>query len=156
MNTHFSKGYCKDSSYTGNIIEKREGTGRSDRNNMGFAAKPIRKARETYWMRELGIFFPYGLNNRIGDEFKTDNKHINVATKFSSLPRKHTRANRGKNHKGATLLLPQQFLNDLNHVLNTSIKDDPNFIRILISKMKKSYLKISHELLSTKLCDSPP
>ena len=127
MNTHFSKGYCKDSSYAVNIIEKLEGTGHTDRNTMDFAAKLIRKARETYWMHELQNIFPYGLNNRIGDEFKTDNKHINVSVKFSSLPRKHIRTNRGKNHKGFPLLLPQQFLNDLNHMLNTSIKDAPNF-----------------------------
>ena len=123
LNTHFSKG----SSHTVNIIEKIEGTGRTDRNTMDFAAKPIRKARETYWMHELRTIFPYGLlNDRIGDEFKTDNKHINVAAKFSSLPRKHSRANRGKNHKGAPLLLPQQFLNTLNHMLTTNIKDPPN------------------------------
>ena len=30
LNIHFSKGYCKDSSYTPNIIEKREGTGRAE------------------------------------------------------------------------------------------------------------------------------
>ena len=103
---------------------------------MDFAAKPIRKARETYWMHELQTIFPYGFNDRIGDKLKTDNKHINVATKFSSLSRKHIRANRGKNHKGASLLLPQQFLNELNHMLNASIKDAPNFIRISISSMK--------------------
>ena len=40
-------------------------------------------------------------------------------------------------------------------MLNTSIKVAPNFIRISISSMKKSYLKITHQLLSTKLCDSP-
>ena len=40
-------------------------------------------------------------------------------------------------------------------MLNTSIKDAPNFIRISISSMKKSYLKITHQLLSTKLYDSP-
>ena len=138
LNTHFSKGYCKDSSYTVNIIEKLEGTGRTERNTMDFAAKPLRKARETYWMHELRTIFPYGLNDRIGDEFKTDNKHINVAAKFSSLPRKYSRANRGKNHKGVPRLLPQQFVKDLNQMLNTSIKDAPNFIRISISSMKKS------------------
>ena len=31
LNTHFSKGYCKDSSYTNNIIGKFEGTGRTER-----------------------------------------------------------------------------------------------------------------------------
>ena len=123
---------------------------------MNFAAKPLRKARKTYWMHELRTIFPYGLNDKIGDEFKTDNKHINVAVKFSSLPRKYSRANRGKNNKGVPRLLPQQFLKDLNHMLNTSIKDTPNFIRISISSMKKSYLKTTHELMSAKLCDSTP
>ena len=33
-------------------------------------------------MNELRTIFLYGLNDRIGDEFKTDNKHINVAAKF--------------------------------------------------------------------------
>ena len=83
LNTHFSKSFCKDLSETV----------RTERN----AAKPLRKA---YWMHELRTIFPYGLNDRIGDESKTDNKHINVAAKFSSLPRKCGRANRGKNHKG--------------------------------------------------------
>ena len=46
-------------------------------------------------MHELRTIFPHGLNDRIGDEFKTDNKHINMAAKFSSLPRKHSRANCG-------------------------------------------------------------
>ena len=45
---------------------------------------------------------------------------------------------------------------NLNYMLNASIKDAPNFIRISISSMKKSYLKTTHGLLSTKLCDSPP
>ena len=118
---------------------------------MDFVAKPIRKARETYWMQELRTIFPYGLNDRIEDQFKTDNKHINVATKCSSLARKHFRRNRGKNHKGVPLLLPKKVLHDLNHMLNTNIKDAPNFIRVSISRMKISPLKITHELLSTKV-----
>ena len=122
---------------------------------MGFAAKLIWKARETYWMHEWQTVFPYDFKGRIGDEFKTHNKLVNVATKFSSLQKKHSCANHGKNHTGVPLLLPQQFLNDLNHMLNANITDAPNFITISISSMKKSYLKISHELLSTKLCDSP-
>ena len=138
LNTNFNKGYCKGSSYTVNTIEKLEGTGRTEKNTMNFAAKPLRKARETYWMHELRTMFPYGLNYRIGDEFKTDNKYINVAAKSSSLPRKYSRANRGKNHKSVPRLLPQQFVKDLNQMLNTSIKDAPNFIRISISTLKKS------------------
>ena len=131
--THFSKGYCKGSSYAVNIIEKFEGTGCTERNTMDFAAKPLRKARETSLMHELRTISPYGLNDRIGDEFKTDNKHINVAAKFSSLPRKYNRANRGKNHKGVPRLLAQQFVKDLNQMLNTSIKDlDFQYEKILL------------------------
>ena len=70
--------------------------------------------RETYWIHELRTIFPYGLNDRIGDEFKTDNKQNNVAAKFSFLPRKHSRATRGKNHKGVPRLLPRQSVKDLN------------------------------------------
>ena len=83
-------------------------------------------------------------------------KTLTLLLNFHLCQKKHIRANRRKNHKGVSLLLTQQFLNDLNHMLKTSIKDVPNFIRILISSMKKSYLKIIHELLNTKLCDSPP
>ena len=82
LNTHFSKGYWKDSSYTVNVIEKLEGTRRADRNTMDFVAKPIQKARETYWIHELRTIFPYCLNDRIEDEIKTDNKYINVAAKI--------------------------------------------------------------------------
>ena len=96
--------------------------------------------------------FLFDLNDRIGDEFKAANKHINVAAKFSSLSRKHSQANIGEHHKVLPLL--QQFLNNVNHMLNTNIKDAPNFIRTSISNMKKSYLK-AHELLSTKSCYSP-
>ena len=84
---------------------------------MDFAAKPLPKARETYWMHELRTIFAYGLNGRIEDKFKTNNEHINVAAKFSSLPRKYSRANRGKNHKGVPRLLPQQCVKDLNQML---------------------------------------
>ena len=41
LNTYFSKGCCKDNSYIVNIIEKLEKTGRTDRNTINFAAKPI-------------------------------------------------------------------------------------------------------------------
>ena len=41
LNTYFSKGCCKDYSYTVNIIEKLEETGRTDRNTIDFAAKTI-------------------------------------------------------------------------------------------------------------------
>ena len=73
-----------------------------------------------------------------------------------SLPRELILGNRGKNHKGVHCFLPQQFWKDLNYMLNTGIKDAPNFIRTSISSMKKYYLNIIHELWRIKLCDSSP
>ena len=42
---------------------------------MDFPANPVWKFRETYWLYELSTIFPYGLNDRIRGEFKTDDKH---------------------------------------------------------------------------------
>lgn len=59
---------------------------------------------------------------------------------LKSLPRKYSRVNREKNHKSVPVLLSQQFLDHLNRMLNTVIKDARNFIRISLSSMKKIYL----------------
>ena len=107
-------------------------------------------------MHELRTIFPYGLNDKTEDEFKPLINTLTLLINFHHRQKKHIRAHRGKNHKSLILLLPQQFLNDLYHILNTSIKNFPNFIRISISIMEKYYLKITHELLSTKLCDRLP
>ena len=64
---------------------------------------------------------------------------------LKSVPRKYSRANRGKNHKSVPVLLSQQFLDHLNRMLNTTIKDARNFIRILLSSMKKFYLQNIHD-----------
>ena len=89
-------------------------------------------------MHALRTIFSYGLNNRIRDEFKTDNTHIDVARKFRSLSRKHSRVNCDKNHKVIPLLLPQKFLNGLHHMLSTNIKHVPNFVSVSLSSAKKS------------------
>ena len=62
---------------------------------MDVASKSIRKARELHWMMQLRTVYPYRLNDRVGDEYKTENTHVNVTNKFPSLPRKFIRVNRG-------------------------------------------------------------
>ena len=67
--------------------------------------------------------------------------YIYIYISILSLLRRYSRANRGKTQKGVPLLLPQQFLDNLDHILIFSIrniKNVPNFIRISISGMKKS------------------
>ena len=104
-------------------------------------------------MHKLQTIFLLDHNGRIENEFKTDYLHINVTSKVSFLPRKNSRANRGNNRKGFPLRLPQQFLKNLNQMLNSSIKDVPNVTWISFSSMEKSYLENNHKQLSTKLCD---
>ena len=100
---------------------------------------------------ELRTVYPYGLNDRVGDEYKTENTHVNVANKFPSLPRKFICVNRGKLHKGTSKLLPNEFMSGLSSILETSIIDAPNSIRVSLCSMKKCHLKIVHQLLNDKL-----
>ena len=102
-------------------------------------------------MMELRTVYPYGLNDRVVDEYKTANTHINVANKFPSLPRKYIRANRGTLHKCISKFLPNEFISELSDILESSIIYAPNFIRVSLYSMKKRDLKIFHQLLNAKL-----
>ena len=77
------------------------------------------------------------------------------ARKFSSLPRKHHRTSRGTLHKGISRLQPDDFVNTLCNMFNKNLSEVPNFIRISLSSMKKSNLKIFHQFLCDILDDNP-
>ena len=93
---HFTKGICKDSKYTVQIIEKLEGTGRTERNAIDPAETSKRRAREVHWMLKLRTVFPYGLNDRV-DEYQREEKKC-VAKKFPPLKRNFDRLSRGAYH----------------------------------------------------------
>ena len=156
LNDHFTSGRCKGSTYSVSIIEKLEGTGLTNRGIMDPQYTPARKARETYWMKELRTVYPYGLNDRIGDEPITPNTHINVGLRFKALPRRNKRISRGKLHNGITNLKPNDFIEKLKHVLDTDITSAPNFLRISLASMKKSNLKTVHQLLSDIISQNCP
>ena len=40
---------------------------------MDLTVKPLRKARELHWIVKLRTVFPYGLNDRMCDEYKNEN-----------------------------------------------------------------------------------
>ena len=79
LDNPFQKGCCKDSSFNVIIIEKWVEAGRSDRNGVNRSCQPLRKAREHYWMMKLKTMYPYGLNDRYDDEYKTENTHSNMS-----------------------------------------------------------------------------
>jgi len=154
LNSHFNSGLCKDATYEVQILEKLEGSGRTDRNAMDMGAKPLRKSRELFWMLKLRTVYPYGLNDRVGDEWKKDDTHDTVAKRFPRLERKHARNSRGKNRYGNSNMNPKSFLIKLKNTLISNIKDAANFIRFTLSSIKKTDLKIIYSLLESEISNS--
>ena len=66
---------------------------------MDFTTKPTQKTREGRCMHELHKNFPYGLHDKLGDEFKINNMRINVANEFTSFPKKTVMLFGGKTTK---------------------------------------------------------
>ena len=96
LSNHFTKGLCKDSEYSVQIIEKIKGSGRTERGAIDVKTTSERKQREVHWMLKLRTVYPYGLNDRIGDEFKNTQNHSFVGKNFYPLKRHHTRVSRGR------------------------------------------------------------
>ena len=88
---HFSKGLCKNATYTVHIIEKLQGTGRDEKGVINSAITAIRRKKETDWMLRLRTVFPHGLNGRIGDEYMSEKDCCNVNAKFPPLKRRKNR-----------------------------------------------------------------
>ena len=91
-------------------------------------------------MLKLRTIFPYGLNDRVGDEYKSDESTYVVGRRFPPLKRQFHRVSRGINRKGSNSFSYTDFFCKLNEYLTCTLKDCLNFIRISISSMKKSAL----------------
>ena len=53
LSEHFSKGLCKNATFTVNIIEKLQGSGRDENGVIDSAITSIRRKKETDWMLKL-------------------------------------------------------------------------------------------------------
>ena len=102
-------------------------------------------------MLKLKTLYPYGLNDKVGDEHKDNLAYTDVGLRFSALERQYDCINRGSKHKGTEKLFPNTFfqtflsmfkIDKLNHFLN--------FIRTSLSSMKKSSLKIVFDQVNTR------
>ena len=60
-------------------------------------------------MLKLRTIYPYGLNDRLGDEYKKDGTHELVGDTFSSLPRKLNRIINVSNFSRIPLLAMNKF-----------------------------------------------
>ena len=151
LNRHFNEGHCKGADYKVSILEKLPGSGRTDKGAIDIAVKKLRKARETFWIQQMRTAFPFGLNDRIDDEFKTQEQKQNVHAQFPSLKRLHPRKARGREKKGNCKLLPGDFVSQLHTYLANNIASAMNFIRVSLSTMSSSNLKQAHSLLTESL-----
>ena len=136
---HFTKGHCKGSGYSVQIIEKLEGNGRTPRGAIDPSFTSKRRAREVHWMLQLRTVFPYGLNDRI-DEYQLGRRDC-IGKKFPSLKRNFERSSRGRFHNSPHGPNHESFLNQFDLKLETSLKDALNFARLSLSSMKSSELK---------------
>ena len=140
---HFNVGLCKNSSYSVQILENRLGTGRMKNGNLGLGVGVERRKSETEWILKLRTRYPYGLNNKIGDEFQHVNDDSVIGIYFPSLDRKsgrpeNTRHPRNYNN---TCFDTATFISNLDSILERDIKNAPNFIRVSLFSIKKKELR---------------
>ena len=147
LSEHFNKGCCKNASYQVQILEKLEGNGRTARGALDASQTSKRKARELYWMLKLRTVYPYGLNDRVGDEFKTSDKEVLIGNKFPSLSRNHQRVGRGS-HKNKIVTNPNTFVKKFTSYLKHDLSNVINFARVSLLAMNKTNLKKTAVLLN--------
>ena len=98
-------------------------------------------------MLRLRTVFPYGLNDRIGNEYMTDKGTSVVCNKFPSLKRhnKHSRVSHN--------LIVDHFPYILMESIKTNHRNTMNLIRVLLSSLNKSSYKKLGEVINVFLLD---
>ena len=147
LTEHFTSGPCKNSTYKVQILEKIPGNGRTARNAIDATSKKLRRERELHWMLKLRTVYPYGLNDRVGDEFKVEKNQKLIGQQFPKLSRNFNRRSRG-NSNNSTHLDVETFLNNVDNLLKTYLPECMNYIRITISSLPKNIVKEIRELIN--------
>ena len=151
LSEHFNKGHCKNATYNVQILEKLEGTGRTSRGALDASQTSKRKARELYWILKLRTAYPYGLNDRLGDEFtKCSANEGLIGKKFPPLSRKHLRFSRGS-HIKQNNTKPNEFFNKFLYNLKHDRPNIHNFCRVSLLAMNKGSLKKVAILLNDQI-----
>ena len=135
---HFNSYLCKNATYTVQIIEVLEGTGRDNNKNVDKEITKIRMQKETEWMLKLRTVYPYGLNDRIGNEYRST-LSSSIASRFPKLERKHQRGSRVRSTRKINSHI--DIILELSSVLHGNIKNAMNTIRLLLESKTKRILK---------------
>ena len=153
LSEHFSKGSCKNATFSVNIIEKPQGTGRDEDGVIDSAITAIRRKKETNWMLKLRSVFPHGLNDRVGDEYMTEKDCCNVNSKFPPLKRMKERLRiRSKTFASSDIIL-KQFIYIVYESLRTNLRNTMNLIRVLLSSLKKSSCRLLYDIITDHLAE---
>ena len=153
LSEHFSKGSCKGATYTVKVIEKLEGSGRCSNGEIDPAVTVIRRKKETEWMLKLRTVFPYGLNDRVGNEYMTDKGNSIIYNEFPALKRysKHSRV-RTKTKVSHNLIV-DHFPYIIMESIKTNRRNTMNLIRVLLASLNKSSYKKLGDIINDFLLD---
>ena len=104
--------------------------------------KAKREKKQTKWVVTLQTVYPYGLNDRVGDEYMVEKESRALGNKFLQLHRlyKCPEYNYSK-IKLHNSFLKQSFVKILTTHLDHNLKDGGYFICVSIIFFKKSFLK---------------
>ena len=122
LSKRFGVGLCRNPNSTVKIIEKLSGSGRGDNVIHIFGIAIERHTKETTWMFTIQAAYPYGLNDRVGDEHMAGKESRVVGNKFLPLycPYKFSNYNYSK------IKLDNPFLKQ-------------NFVKILITHLDHNF-----------------
>ena len=153
LSNHFSEGLCKNANYSVQIIEKLEGNGRTGRKALDTQVTSLRKTQETHWMLKLRTVYPYGLNDRIGDEHRNTTGGSMIASRFPPLKRSapFRGVERRRPINPSVLFNADNFHENLKIMLADNLPNAMNHIRIQLTSMKKSSLRKLHTLLNDEV-----
>ena len=94
-------------------------------------------------MLKLRTVYPYGLNNRLEDEYKKYDTIVIVDNKFPTLSRKHNRISGFNTQKSNNSLSPDKVVIKPKHHLNYNLSDVSNIFTLSLLAMSNYNLKIT-------------
>ena len=135
---HFNSVLCKEARYTVQVIEILDGNGRDEKNNVDKEVTTLRRKRETEWMLKLRTVYPYGLNDRVGNEYRSTLTST-IAHCFPKLERKRQRLSRSRRPRQINSAI--DIILELSSILHGDIQNAMNLIRVLLDSKTKKILK---------------
>ena len=126
LSKHFIVGLWRNVNYIVNIIEKFSGSGRDDNGIPIPGATGQRQKMETKWLITLQTVYPYGLNDKVGDEYKAGNLYKCPKYNYSKIELDNS-------------FLKQSFFKVTTSNLDHNIEDAVYFVFVTIKSFKKSF-----------------